>query len=144
MEYFIFGVCSALGVVFFALSVRSSLKPALISGCLGGVGYTLYIFLCAYTSDSVAVFAATLAACLGAEFVARAIKTPATVLSIPAIIPLVPGVSLYKTMIAFGAGNNSEAVNRAVSTLIIAGSMSLAVTLATIAAKLFFKRHRTK
>ncbi|MBQ7047964.1 MAG: threonine/serine exporter family protein [Clostridia bacterium] len=144
MEYVIMGLCSAVGTAFFALSVRSSLKTGIIAGCLGGVGYALYIILIEYMSASGAVFIATLVACLGAEFVARIIKTPATVLSIPAIISLVPGISLYKTMISFGAGDNSAGVNRAVATLVIAGSMSLAVTLATLAAKMFFKKHHIK
>ncbi len=129
--------------MFFALSVKSPLKAACVAGGLGGLGYVMYVLLCNRMSSPAAVFFATLAACLLAECAARLLKTPATVLSIPAIIPLVPGVSLYKTLLVFGRGDNSGGAEMLVQTLLVAGSMSLAVTLSTLVAKLLFKR-RTK
>lgn len=133
---------SGAATLFFALSVRSTLKNAFIAGGLGGLGYVLYVSLGTLLSDSGAVFFATLAACLGAEVVARLIKSPATVFSIPAIIPLVPGIMLYQTMLKFGEGNNAAGTNSAVATILVAGSMSLAVTIATLVAKQMFRKKR--
>ncbi len=130
--------------VFFALSVKSPLKAAVFSGALGGGGYVMYVLLDRVMSDTAAVFFATLAACLLAELAARLLKTPATVLSIPAIIPLVPGLSLYKTLLEFGAGDNSGGAAMLIQTFMVAGSMSLAVTLSTLLAKLIFRRKTVK
>ncbi len=147
MEYIVMGLASAVSIFFFALSVRSGRKNSAIAGVLGGISFVLYMWLSTLLSQVGAVFLATLFGCLCAEAVARLLKAPATVFSIPIIIPLVPGLMLYRTMFSFGQGDNSGGVNGAVSTLLIAGSMSLAVTLATLAAKLFTEaqhRHKNK
>lgn len=136
MEYLFIGLASTVAVFFFALSVRSCVKNSIIAGGLGGASYVLYMVLQNFFNEVGAVFFATLAGCLCAEVVARIIKAPATVFSIPIIIPLVPGLMLYRTMLSFGRGDNSGGVGGAVSTLLVAGSMSLAVTLATLVAKL--------
>ncbi len=133
---------SSLATAFFALSVKSQTKTAVFAGVLGGVGYVTYVLLGFCMSDIGAVFLATLLACLLAECAARPLKTPATVISIPAIIPLVPGVSLYKTLLVFGSGDNTGGATMLVHTLLVAGSMSVAVTMATIIAKMLFKKRR--
>ena len=147
MDYIVMGAASAVSIFFFALSVRSGRKNSAIAGGVGGISFVLYMWLSTFLGQVGAVFFATLFGCLCAEAVARLLKAPATVFSIPIIIPLVPGLMLYRTMLSFGQGNNSGGVNGAVSTLMIAGSMSLAVTLATLAARLFTEaqhRHRNR
>lgn len=126
--------------VFFALSVKAPVKASCFAGVLGGMGYVAYLLLLNVMSGAASVFFATLAVCLLAECAARLLKTPATVLSIPAIIPLVPGLSLYKTLLVFGSGNNSGGAEMLVQTVLVAGSMSLAVTLSTILAKILFRK----
>ncbi len=142
MDYLFAFLFSSAATAFFALSVRSSRRTAGVAGILGGLGFALNMGFDSFMSSASAVFFATLAACLLAECAARLLKTPATVLSIPAIIPLVPGVSLYRTLLIFGKGDNAGGLNMLVHTLLIAGSMSLAVTMATIIAKLLFKKRR--
>ncbi|MBR6594179.1 MAG: threonine/serine exporter family protein [Clostridia bacterium] len=144
MEYLITGFFSTVSTVLFALSARSPLKPAIISGCLGGLGFVLYLLFGNWLSEAGAVFYATLAACIGAEIIARLIKTPTTVLSIPAIIPLVPGIMLYQAMLYFGEGDNSGGVNKAVDTLLVAGALALAVTISTLVGRLIFGPRNTK
>lgn len=136
MEYVGIIVAAAVAVAFYALSVRSSLKNALISGILGGTSYGFYLLLSNYINPITSVFFATLTGCLSAELAARWAKTPATVFSIPVIIPLVPGLMLYNTMLKFGQGDTAGGGKGVVDTLILAGGMSLAVTLATLIAKL--------
>ncbi len=134
-----FGIAATM---FFALSVKASFKAAAVAGALGGGGYVMYILLCNVISGASAIFFATLTVCLLAECAARFLKTPATVISIPAIIPLVPGLMLYKTLRIFGTGDNIGGAEMLVQTLIFTGCMSLAVTLSTILAKYLFKKRK--
>ncbi len=72
---------------------------------------------------------AAAAAVLYAELLARMLKTPATLFVIPAVIPLVPGSSLYYTMDSAVRGHIEAAQeygNRTlVSALAIAAGMSI-------------------
>ena len=70
-----------------------------------------------------------------AEVFARILRTPTTVISIVAIIPLVPGVMLYNTMLEFTHGNTISGIEMVVRTLTAAGSMALAITAASIIGK---------
>ncbi|MBQ3196133.1 MAG: threonine/serine exporter family protein [Clostridia bacterium] len=147
MDYLYMGLASAVSIFFFALSVRSGRKNSIVAGLIGAASYVLYMLLSRRLSEVGAVFFATLFGCICAETVARIMKAPATVFSIPIIIPLVPGLMLYRTMLSFGQGDNSGGVDGAVSTLLVAGSMSLAVTLATLAARLVTEaqhKHKNK
>ena len=141
MRYLFLGIACAAATLFFALGVGGSLKASVTAGCLSSIGYVIYLLMKLECSESASVFVATLVVCLLAETLARILKTPSTVLSIPAILPLVPGLMLYRTMLDFGKGDTLRGMSSAVETLIVAGTMSLAVTLATIIAKLLF-RHK--
>ncbi len=142
MNYVFIGIFCFAATMFFALTVSSSYKMSAISGILGSAGYLISMFLKPFTAEATAVFVATFTVCMLAEVLARLMKTPSTVISIPAILPLVPGLMLYKTLLHFAEGDNIGGLNSTVETLIVAGSLSLAVTLATLLAKLLFKRKK--
>lgn len=142
MNYVYIGVFCVAATALFALTVGARFRIAVISGALGGAGYIVYLLLNPYLTEATAVFAATFVVCFSAEVLARVMKIPATVFSIPAILPLVPGLMLYRTLLYFGERDNLNGLSSAVETLIVAGSLALAVTLATLLAKLLFKRRK--
>lgn len=129
-----------LAVVFFAIGMRAPLRAIAVAAVDGTLGYMLYILLCYYTSQNLAVFVATFVICLAAEFTARVIKAPTTIISFTAMIPLVPGVMLYETMRDFAAGDFNGGIEAAVKTLVFTGSMSLAVSVAAIVVKIVFTK----
>jgi len=144
MPNLIIALFAAPAALFFALSVKAPPKQALIAGLLSGSGYFVSILLKRELTDAAAVFFAALFICLMAETAARLIKTPATVFVIPSIIPLVPGVRLYRTILLFGAGDNYGGVTGIVQVLLITGALSMAVTVATLTAKIIFRQRREK
>lgn len=129
-----------LAVVFFSVGMRAPLRTVAIAALDGTLGYMLYILLCYYTSKNLAVFVATFVICLVAEFTARLIKAPATIISFAAMVPLVPGVMLYETMRYFAAGDFNAGIEAAVKTLVFAGSMSLAVSVAAVLVKIVYTK----
>ena len=129
-----------LAVVFFAVGMRAPIRTIAIAALDGTLGYMIYILLCYYTSSNLAVFVATFVICLVAEFTARIIKAPTTIISFTAMVPLVPGVMLYDTMRQFAAGNFNYGIEAAVKTIVFAGSMSLAVSVAAVVVKIVFTK----
>lgn len=139
MHYVWIGVFCLAATFLFAVTMGASFKTAAISGVLGSAGYIIYMLLVPHLTEASAVFIATFAVCISSEVLARVMKTPATVFSIPAILPLVPGLMLYHTLLHFGSGDTAGGLSSSVETLIVAGSLALAVTLATLMAKLLFR-----
>jgi len=97
-------ITATLGAIGFSLlfHVRRQLLPyAAIGGLATWSIYRLCLFLLGSASG---VFLPTLIgaafAALYAEIMARLLKTPATVLYIPSVVPLIPGSMLYYTMAA--------------------------------------------
>lgn len=131
MDWIIIFVCSYLAAFFFGLSTNAPKKTRHIAALIGAVGYCVYKLL-EPIGVQVSAFVATFICCVGAELLARYLKTSTTGMIIIALIPLVPGVMLYKTMLRFGEGNTLEGIEALSNTLIYAGMMAIGVTLATL------------
>lgn len=129
-----------LGALGFAL-IFGMRKRYLIFASLGGLlCWAVYLtmemllgveFLSGLTAAAFAV--------LYAELMARRLKTPATLLVVPAIIPLVPGGSLYYTMACVVrrdfAGARSFGLQTAEFALAIAAGLSLIIALRDLRAR---------
>ncbi len=75
------------------------------------------------------------------ELLARVMKTPSTTFVIPALIPLIPGGSLYYTMASAFAGENGNFVEKGLSTLQLSAALALGILLATALSRfVFWKR----
>ena len=110
-----------VGSLGFSMIFNSG-KKTLIPATLGGyLAWGVYL-LCAHFG--LGVFLSTIisaAFCqLYSEIFARVIKCPTTVLYIPAIVPLVPGGSLYYTMYYSAVADWTMAKQYGVSTLQVA------------------------
>ena len=115
-----------VGALGFAL-IFGMRKRYLFAASLGALlGWGVYMLVDALIGD---VFLPSLAAAAFAltysEMMAKALKTPATLFVIPAIIPLVPGGSLYYTM--------SYAVHRDMANARLYGTRTLETALAVAA-----------
>ena len=131
MDWIIVFICSYLAAFFFGLSTNAPKKTRYIAALVGAVGYCIYKLLEPFSVEFSA-FSATFVCCVGAELLARYLKTSTTGMTIIALIPLVPGVMLYKTMLRFGEGKTLEGIEALSNTLIYAGMMAIGVTLATL------------
>ena len=115
-----------VGALGFAL-IFGMRKCYLFAASLGALlGWGVYMLVDALIGD---VFLPSLVAAAFAltysEMMAKALKTPATLFVIPAIIPLVPGGSLYYTM--------SYAVHRDMANARLYGTRTLETALAVAA-----------
>lgn len=85
----------------FGLLFGLKFKHLLLGSFGGFISWFTYLALMQVQNDEfIGYLAAAAAGALYGELVARIAKAPATVFYIPAIVPLVPGGSLYRTMAA--------------------------------------------
>lgn len=93
-------IASFFGSLGFSLLFNVQRKK-LLPCALGGVLVWIVYLFCVYflSLDLLAASVACAAACqLFAEIMARKMKAPTTTFCIPALVPLIPGGALYRTM----------------------------------------------
>lgn len=126
---FILQVLSAfIGVVTLAVVFHVPKKYLLPAGLTGAAGWLLYLVMENILENS--MFAAFLASVLVAvlsQVFARVSKAPVTIYLVTGILPLVPGVGMYRTMY-YLMNNDMEQTSYYLSyTLQIAGMIALAI-----------------
>ena len=110
----------------------------LVAAALGGLfSWTLFVVLCDYVeNEAVNYFIVALVMSLYAEVLARVLKTPTTTFVTPALVPLIPGGSLYYTMSYAFAGELDSFVQKAIATLQLASALALGVIIAAALTKM--------
>lgn len=128
---------SYLAGVGFGLLLSAPRKATIWGGFLGAVGYTAY-WICMQLgmAETAAMFLGALAAAIGTQIAAKRFKMIATVFVTIAILPMVPGLGLYRAMSALAQGQLASGGAIAAHTmaliLMIALGIALGSTLAGI------------
>ena len=104
-------------------------------------GWVVYVFVITMTGQLFfSVFAGAIAVSVFSEIMARILKMPATVFSVPGIFPLVPGIAAYETIQFLLSDKLQEAGGKMVETLAAAGAIAFGILLVTALFKLAFNR----
>ena len=106
---------------------RSRIIPAAFGGLLSWGIYLLLLHLTGMYFAACVIAAA--AAAVYSEVMARVEKTPTTVFFISAVIPLIPGSSLYYTVSNMVAGNRELAESYGVKTILYMVGIAVGVSL---------------
>lgn len=126
---FIYATIAASG---FAVIFNVPRKSIFFAGLTGGSGWIIYyIIQYNYGNVIIATFIASIfLALIGLKF-SKWRKQPFTVFVIPGIVPLVPGLGLYNTMVSILNENYEQALEIGSSALFIALAISggLSVTI---------------
>lgn len=129
----------------FGFSVLFNVRgKRLFFASLGGLIAWLFfvIFKIFIPSEVTIYFIVALIASLYAEIMARLLKTPTTTFIITALIPLIPGSSLYYTMSYAFQSDLEKFMNKGIYTLELASSLALGVIIASAFIKLIFRKNR--
>ncbi|WP_195940629.1 threonine/serine exporter family protein [Romboutsia sp. 1001713B170131_170501_G6] len=127
--HFIFSAFSTVGFAVFLNGPISTLIPA---GITGGIGWTMYYYLMGITSNSIiSNFIATLVVSFISEMLARKLKHPAILFVIPGIIPLVPGLGMYNTMLYLVQKDYDMAVSVGTDVLFSGAAIALGILVMT-------------
>lgn len=133
--------CS-IATYFFALLMKTPKRAIFVQSLTGTLGYLAFLVCASMGSEILGFFIGTLLIALSGEYFARKITMPASVFIFPAVIPMVPGLGLYQTMLSFIQGDIPLALETGVTTLTSIGAMAIALTAASLIT-LFLHRLKT-
>lgn len=114
----------------FALLYNVRKKNLIVASLCGAFSWMVYLTVDGVT-DSLVIpyFISGISIALYSELAAPILRTPVTVFLIPGIIPLVPGLTIYRTMEACLFGDIQGFAEGLVNTLKIGGAISIGLIL---------------
>lgn len=109
ISYLVMGIRSiaaGLGTIAFALMFRVRKRHFVDCGVMGTITWLAYM-ICVriWNNEAIAVFVSGFAAVLASRVLAVLRRCPATVFLMTSLIPLLPGISLYRTIYYLLMGN---------------------------------------
>ncbi len=109
----------------------------LVGASVGGLlSWAFFIVINHFISNEPTVyFIVACAISIYAEIMARVLKTPTTAFITGSLIPLIPGGSLYYTMVHAFSGDYQAFLPRAVYTLQLASALALGIIVSTTLAR---------
>lgn len=136
---------SFLATLGFGILFNIKGKKLILAGIGGAIGGVVYHMCLHYTlSQMMSMFCASIAISLYSEVLARICKTPVTTFLVAALIPLVPGGGMYRTMLSVMQNNTSKALTIGLETISIAGILVLGILLVSTIMRTIFKAHHGK
>lgn len=136
LENFFF---SSLATIGFSIFFNSPVKSLIPAGTIGGIGWTVSITLLDFSGNAILAnsCAAALISLLS-EILARKMKYPAIIFVIPGILPLIPGLGLYNTMLSLVNGNYTSAISIGTNALFVSASIAMGILLITSLVKTYY------
>lgn len=132
-----------ISTIGFSIVFHAKRKHLLICGAVGAISWTLYLLLNQQGDSPVlASFLATLVVTALSYLLAKKRKTPITVFLIAGIIPLVPGLGLYRMMSALLEEDYSLALDYATLTFETAGVIAGAIVIVSLLPLLWRKQRK--
>ncbi|NJP39033.1 threonine/serine exporter family protein [Alkalicoccus luteus] len=118
-------------IIGFGIIFSVPRRALLLGGMIGAWTWTalqgsLYLGI----TNVVATVIASFTAAVIAHFLARRVQLPVTTLSIPGILPLVPGSLAYFTMLSFVESDYINGLEYGVETMLQAGAIAAGLVLA--------------
>ncbi len=118
-----------LAAFCFSFLMNQPFHTVLPSALIAAAGYFVFLLM---GKTTVAYFAAAFLIAFSCEVLARKMKTAATLFVTSAIIPLVPGVGLYRTMLYLSQEDFTKAWETGAETILGICAIALAITFSSI------------
>ena len=140
MSWWIQLLACGVAAASFSVLLHQPRSTILVSSVVSILGYSVFLLL---KQSTLAYFLASLLIGLCCELAARLMKRVATLFVTGAIIPLVPGIGLYRTMRFVVDGEYSRAVQTGAATLLGICGIAMAITISSVLFSAFW-RHNAK
>lgn len=121
-----------MATFFFACVMNAPKKSIVYSAIIADIGYIIYYYFYNNNQEVLAFFLGTLVIALLGELFARIIKMPANIFIFPAVVPIVPGLGMYRTMLAFVRNDIDKALQLGVKNTINIIAMAMAIGLVSL------------
>ena len=131
-------LASLLAIITFLIVLNVQRSMLIPGGVLGMFIWLLYLLLKEPTNVITATFiAAVIGSCLS-QIMSIIYKTPAVVLALATLAPLVPGYLSYRTTSFFVTGDFSHAITSAMLVVMLALVISIGMASGTVVLKLYY------
>jgi uncharacterized membrane protein YjjB (DUF3815 family) len=128
-----------LATLGYGVLFRAPLRDLPFTALGGAISWGAYLALKTVTgSDTLSYFAASVAVGLYAEAMAACLKRPATLFILSAIIPLVPGAGMYRTMFEAVNGKAAASASAGFETLTLAGAIAGGLAVASAVSRILW------
>lgn len=129
-----------IGSLGFAVLFNVRGRKMLFAALGGFLSWSMFIALgFLIESEPVRYFIVAASVSIYAELMARVLRTPTTTFIMTALIPLIPGGSLYYTMAYALESDLSRFIEKGIYTLELALALALGVIIAAAATKTLFR-----
>ena len=131
------------GTVGFAMLVHIPKRAWFVSGLIASLSYMVYWFMSYLTlPDPMAIFIGSLFGSLSGLLCARLMKLIGTVFLMSAVVPVVPGLDLYRMMAALGQGQIAAGARTGIQAMITVAMIALGLGAGAFADRLIWSRFR--
>ncbi len=127
-------------IVTFAFAILFNIKGRILiyTSIAGGISWLVHLILKDLNQpEEMGYFIAAIIIGVYAEVVSKEIKTTATTIMIPALIPLAPGGGIYYTMLNLIEKDYDKSLHYGIQTLLLAGAMALGIVTAITIFKVY-------
>ena len=141
-------IAGCIGAFGFAILFNIRGRRLFFATLGGLLSWSLFLLLgLLIENEPVRYFLVSLTIALYSEILARVLKTPSTTFVFTALVPLIPGGSLYYTMSTGFAGNLEGFLDKGIYTLSLAVALALGIVLSGAMVKMALnsvEQHRKK
>ncbi len=131
------------GVVSLAVLFHVPKKYLLSAGLTGAGGWFIELIAMELTENAMlSAFLSAFFVAVLSQILARVFKAPVTVYLVPGILPLVPGVGMYRMVYYLLQGNSAYASYYFSYTLQVAGMIALAIFVVDSFFKVFYRKKK--
>ncbi len=135
---------SFFGAVGFAMLARIPRRAWVPSGAVAVLVYLVYWLLpLTGISEYIAVFCASLLGSVLGHLCARRMKMIHTMYLMSAVVPVVPGLGLYRTMAFLGQGQLSPGAREGLQAMIIIAMTALGLVIGSFLDRLFHEKKKS-
>ncbi|MCL2855742.1 MAG: threonine/serine exporter family protein [Defluviitaleaceae bacterium] len=138
-------ILAAVATMGFSVIFNVPRRELAFCGLAGGAVWLIFLIVTHFFPEGTipATFFGAMAATTLGRFLSALRKMPSTVYMIPGIIPLVPGVAIYRTMFYVVGGEHMMAVTQGVYALSLAGVIAVGVLIVlSLPRRLFLLGHK--
>ncbi len=138
-------VSSFVGTLGFAIFMHAPKRAWLPASLIGGVAYALYwVLLKVGIHAPMAMFIGALLGSVLGQYCARRMHMIATIFVLLAMIPLVPGLGLYRCMHFLAQEMYSAGANAGVRAMVDIVMIALGIAVGSFVFRLFARPHHAK
>ena len=128
MMYIIQFLAAFIAVVAWSINLEIPKKYLTISGLVGAIGWITYLVSMYFNLPEIfSYFLSALVVTILSLILSKILNAVSTIFLIPGILPIVPGIAMYKMIYSLINNNNADAIHYLLQAIFIAVGIALAI-----------------